>query len=182
MGKVGRPKKKITYFLLLGLLGSLIFLNQRRLSTFQKQEVTGNFSLLLSKDLYPVLSLGFKDFFDDLVYLWVLDELGQDSKDIRREVLDDRVFSFLKLSPRIESFYTLSCFVYLFELQDKLSCLKVLESAELVFSDNWRIFFTLGYLYAFEIGDVEKASYYYEKASLKKNDMTHYYYYYLQQY
>ena len=158
-------KNKKLFVLSTFLLVSLIFFNQKRLEFYRSDHSFSAESVFFSKPVYRFITLGFKDFFDDLAYIWVLGELGQPSEKVDREALDVRVSSLLSLEPRIESFYTLSCFVYHFELFETQRCLKVLETGKEALPQSWRVLFTLGYIYAFELSDYKKGSLYYKKAS-----------------
>lgn len=157
--------KKAFQLSLLVFLASFLFLNQKKLVSQLKNSEASAFTPYLTRDVWGLATLGFKDFFDDLLFVWSLEELGQEKQLINKKELKKRVELFVRLEPRIETFYTLTCFVFLFELDEPRACERFLQVGYKVFPDRWRVPFSLGYLYAFRFQDYSKGAHYYTEAS-----------------
>ena len=149
-------------------ISSLAFMNQKVLKNLTEKNNKIQKIETISKPVWKLLTLGHKDFFDELLFVWVLGELGKKVGDVDLELLRYRVFFLSPLSPRIESFYTLSCFVFLFEEQKDTLCHQVLLEGHRSLPGSWRVLFSLGYLHAFWFKEFKLASDYYKKASLLK--------------
>ena len=123
---------------------------------------------VLPKAFFKVVALGFSDFAEEILFFNLLADLGEKKISIeKKQKLTEKITVFSSLSPRIEVFYTLSCFVLLFDFDDEDRCLKILENGKKTLSTSWRIPLSEGYVYAFHLGRQEEAAKAYREASQK---------------
>ncbi len=121
---------------------------------------------LIPKSFFKVITLGFSDFAEEILFFNLLEDLGRKKIPLEKKAeLTEKITIFSSLSPRIESFYTLSCFVLLFDLSHEDRCLKILENGKKTLSASWRIPLTEGYVYAFRLGKQKEAAKAYKEAS-----------------
>lgn len=123
---------------------------------------------LVPKTFFNVMTLGFSDFAEEIFFFNLLEDLGKEKipREKKSELIQ-KISLFSSLSPRIESFYTLACFVLLFDFSEDAACLQILESGKKALSKSWRLPLTQGYVYAFRLEKYKEASRAYEEASEK---------------
>lgn len=159
--------KKLVPSLVLTLLATVLWFNSSFLRS-ELQESRRQFSSygVFPKALVQSASLGFVDFFEEMFFFGLIEDLGfKDREKVNKKLLTQKILSFATLSPRIEIFYTLSCFVLLFEFESSAPCLKILEEGRKALPLSWRLPLTQGYVHAFWLGSFEQAAKAYEAAS-----------------
>lgn len=158
--------KRVIYGISLFFLLFFIYFNNKNINALKAiQKVSFPVFSQLPTPLLKVATLGFKDLYDDYAFVWVLQELVKPSKASSFGGLKAKVDFILLSSPKIESLYTLSCFVFMFGYKDISSCLDVLSKGAKTLPKSWRISLTQGYVYAFERKEYKKAFYYYRRAA-----------------
>lgn len=111
-----------------------------------------------------ILTLGHKGLYSDLSYFWLLQNLIKDKYTVKDPVLMSRqIRSVIRHRPNIESLYTLSCFVMTIDYHLPKECDEIAREGMNALPKSWMIPAVVGYVYAFVLKDMGKASYYYQK-------------------
>lgn len=113
-----------------------------------------------------ILTLGYKNLYDDFVNIWLLQILANPLvKSEEASQVNDVVLKVARLRPKIESLYMLSCFVIALDLKHPEYCEAIILHGLNAFPNSWRLPMTQGFIYAFKLNDPVKAAAFYDLAS-----------------
>ena len=168
LGKAGEP-------LFLSLLGStfcflgFLSVNKIRPRETARQVVTAPPLSSLHPLLLELSILGQKNLYDDFMHIWMLQSLADDQLvKSQPEQVEKAILQVAKHSPKIETFYMLSCIV-IFESADPRSCEPLIISGLKAFPNSWRLPMMLAYVYHFKLNDYAKAAAMFGLASSRQN-------------
>ena len=112
--------------------------------------------------------MGHKDLYLDFAYLWILQKIVRERKEIRLANAD-QLYSQIKLltrhRPEIESLYTLSCFVLALDYRRPELCELIAIDGMQAIPSSWIIPSIVGYMFTYRLHDPLRGAYYYKKAS-----------------
>ncbi len=131
-----------------------------------RQEATAPFLGLYHDSMIDLLLLGHRRLYDDLVYLWLIQYIVEDqTKEENYKKNFQRIKNVVRLSPKIETVYPLSCFVLAYDYKKPQDCHFITVRGLQLFPNSWIIPMTQGYLSGFLLNDPLRASFYYHMAS-----------------
>ena len=121
----------------------------------------------LPPELLTPLTLGHMELYHDFLYLWLVQYLAPDASLESAEVLLTRSRYVLRWLPAREGLYLLSCYALAFRHHRPQACRKILLQGMAALPQSWRIPMTLGYAFAFLLGEHDSAAHYYALAAQK---------------
>lgn len=124
--------------------------------------------------LIKIFTVGYKNVYDDLVQLWMVQSLVDDKLiESDKAGMDEAIQAALRVKPEIEGFYLLSCFTYLKNLDMPRACENVINTGIKLFPESFKLPVTQGYIELFVLNDRKKAAGYYAMAASKPNAPAH---------
>ena len=165
-------KLSLTILLLVMLVVSSLQLQKNRI-----QEARPSLAPPLSsipKPLINMLMLGHIRLYEHFVYLWLIKYLIPD-EGVPLEpapILLRKSVNALKLLPPSEPLYLLACYVQAFRYKQAEVCQEILIKGMAAIPESWKIPMTLGYIWAFLIGDQQTGGHYYAVAAEVKGAPT----------
>ncbi len=116
-----------------------------------------------------VATLGHRGLYDDLVGIWILQMLADPA--LKTYASADDLKNYLKTAlrilPKLESLYLLSCFTLALDYDEPEFCEELSYLGLKAFPDSWRIPMTQGFISSFSLGDNAKAAVFYGIASTR---------------
>jgi len=161
--------KRMLYILVVAGLAALFAFSKER-----TRELGVNSYRLLSLpplvQLHPKLidaiTLGHRGLYDDFISIWLLQILmSDDLPTVTADELNDVSLAILKQRPKLESIYMLTCFILARDYGRSELCHQIIHLGLELFPNSWRLPVTLGFMYAFQLNDKERASAYYHMAA-----------------
>lgn len=120
----------------------------------------------LDPRIVDIITLGFKGMYDDFLSIWSIQFLVDER--VKAQTAEE-VFRSIKATtrqrPKIESIYLLSCFVLTFDFKRPELCKDIIIDGMSAMPDSWRIPVTMGFTYAYRLGDNENAAIFYALAA-----------------
>lgn len=122
---------------------------------------------LWSNRAINIATLGHRGLYEDFIGIWTLQTLiDQDLKKYASaEQVETLIEATIRQKPHLESLYLLCCFTMALDYDRPQNCEKISVQGLKVFPKSWRILMTQGFVAAFKLGDMAKASAYYTLAS-----------------
>ena len=112
--------------------------------------------------------LGFNNIYEDYLHIWLLQKLiNKNLKTQDINIINKQILSVVELKPKIESLYSISCFVLTFDLYRPDLCESIIKKGMEALPESWLIPMLQGYISAFKLKDPIKASFYYHQAGSK---------------
>ncbi len=126
----------------------------------------------LSPSVVNILSLGHKELYLDFAYLWLIQKLAEHPdrppfKDASRML--SQIQMVTRHQPKIESLYTLSCFVLANDYHRSDLCENIANDGIAALPSSWLIPTVVAYMFAFVLQDPLKGAFYYKKAAAVSN-------------
>tara|TARA_Y100001970_G_scaffold247720_1_gene316673 strand:+ start:231 stop:893 length:663 start_codon:yes stop_codon:yes gene_type:complete len=131
-----------------------------------REEATAPFLGEYKNSVIDLVMFGHRRLYDDLVYLWLIQYIVEDkvvASDYHKDF--ERIKNIVRLGPKIETVYPLSCFVLAYDYKKPQDCHFITVRGLEFFPSSWVIPMTQGYLSGFQLNDPLRASFYYHMAS-----------------
>lgn len=116
-----------------------------------------------------LITLGHRGLYDDFSAIWAMQVLVD--SDLKKSHTPEQIYASiepsLRQTPKIESFYLLSCFVLSLELNEPRYCETISLLGLKAFPNSWRIPMTQGFIASFKTGNKAQAAAFYGLASTR---------------
>lgn len=120
--------------------------------------------LSINPALVKIATLGHQDLYMDLAYFWLLQSLIVPENSLENaDEIYRKIHLLMKHHPKIESLYTLSCFVMALDYHRPKLCEEFANEGMKALPKSWMIPATTAYMFAFVLKDPVKGSYFYKK-------------------
>jgi len=121
-------------------------------------------------DILRILTLGYPGLYHDFADLWMMQILTNSENVAQNPKGTDLAIQFVtNQRPKIETFYMLSCLIYLQDLEKPEACEKVIRTGLELFPNSFRLPMLQGYIFTFVMDEPAKAALYYSIAAARKN-------------
>ncbi len=123
----------------------------------------------LEPKILRILTMGYQGLYNDFADLWMMQLLTNPATlTSQKDTVHNSIQAITRLKPRIETFYMLSCLVYIQDLKMPEFCEEVVRTGLEIFPTSFRLPMMQGYVFTFVLEQPAKAALYYSIAAARE--------------